>query len=95
MATLNGVLLLIAWSVICVLILVLYRVARFYELTSGRASRYHWFLIPLLLFAAAAVVHLINGTGPDLITDMLLLLGSASLIGLGYNLLHLMTGNRS
>ena len=95
MATLNSVLLLIAWSIVCVLILVLYRVARFYQLTSGRASRYQWFLIPLLLFAAAAVVHLINGAKPDLIADVLLLLGSIGLIGLGYNLLRLMTGSRS
>ena len=95
MATLNSVLLLIAWGVICVLILVLYRVARFYQLTSSRASRYRWFIFPLLLFAAAAVVQLIDGPGPDLIKDGLLLLGSASLIGLGYNLLRLMMGSRS
>jgi hypothetical protein len=33
--------------------------------------------------------------GPSLVGDTLLLLGGISLIGLGYNLLRLMTGSRS
>ena len=93
--TLNGVLLLIAWGVICALIVVLYRIARFYELTSGRASRYQWFAVPLLFLAAVAIFQVADANMPHWITDVLLLLGSASLIGLGYSLLRLMTGSRS
>ena len=95
MATVNAILLLIAWLVICVLIAVLYRIARFYQLSSGRRSLYRWFLVPLVLLAAAAVTDLLIVGEPNVWGDMLLLLGGASLIGLGYNLLRLMTGSRS
>jgi len=89
----NAVLQLLAWGVICVLIVVLYRIARFYQLTSGRRSLYRWFFMPLVLLAAAAVLDVVGG--PNLIGDALQLVGGASLIGLGYNLLRLMTGSRS
>ena len=95
MATLNDLLLLIAWGGIGALIVVLYRIARFYQLTSGRVSYYRWFVVPLLLLIAAAVMRVADGNLLDLIVDSLLLLGSASLIGLGYSLLRLMTGSRS
>jgi len=94
MATVNAILLLTAWAVIGALIVVLYRIARFYQITSGRCSRYQWFGVPLILLAAAAVINGMAG-GPNLASDALLLLGSSSLIGLGYNLLRLMTGSRS
>jgi hypothetical protein len=94
MATVNTVLLLAAWAVISALIVVLYRIARFYQITSGRRSRYQWFSLPLALLAAAAVVNVV-ASGPNLAGDALLLLGSVSLIGLGYSLLRLMTGSRS
>jgi hypothetical protein len=91
----NNVLQLLAWAVICALVVVLYRIARFYQITSGRRSLYRWFLIPLVLLAAAAVMDILVMSGPNLIGDVLLLLGGVSLIGLGYNLLRLMTGSRS
>jgi drug/metabolite transporter (DMT)-like permease len=91
----NAALQLIAWGMICVLIVVLYRIARFYQITSGRRSLYRWFLVPLVLLAAAAVTDILVVGEPNLIGDALLLLGGASLIGLGYNLLRLMTGSRS
>jgi hypothetical protein len=92
---LNAVLLLAAWGVICALIAVLYRIARFYQITSGRRSRYQWFGVPLVLLAAAIVIEVLAAGEPNLASDVLLLLGGASLIGLGYNLLRLMTGSRS
>ncbi len=95
MTLLNSALQLIAWGVICGLIVVLYRIARFYQITSGRRSFYRWFLAPLVMLAAAAVMDVVVVGGPNLIGDLLLLLGSASLIGLGYRLLRLMTGSRS
>jgi hypothetical protein len=94
MATVNAVLLLATWAVISALIVVLYRIARFYQITSGRRSRYQWFGMPLILLAAAAVINAVAG-GPNLAGDALLLVGSSCLIGLGYNLLRLMTGSRS
>jgi threonine/homoserine/homoserine lactone efflux protein len=52
MAIVNGVLSLIAWGVVCLLVVVLYRIARFYR-SPGRA---HFIggLVPLVLLAAAA-----------------------------------------
>ena len=94
MALVNAVLLLIAWGVICALVGVLYRIARFYQITSGRRSRYQWFGVPLVLLAAAAIEVLFVGE-PNVLSDALLLVGGASLIGLGYNLVRLMTGSRS
>ncbi len=94
MTMLNAVLLLIAWSVVCMLLVVLYGIARFYQITSGRQSRYRWFVVPLVLLAAAAVIN-VFAAGPNLLGDALLLGGGVSLLILGYNLLHLMTGSRS
>ena len=94
MATLNAGLLLAAWAVIGVLIVVLYRIARFYQITSGRRSHYQFFGVPLILLVAAAALNVLTGE-PNLAGDLLLLLGSLSLIGLGYNLWRLMTGSRS
>jgi len=95
MASVNAVLLLVAWGVICALVVVLYRIARFYQITSGRRSCYQWLGIPLVLLAAAAVIEVLFVGGPNVLGDALLLVGGASLIGLGYNLLRLMTGSRS
>ena len=95
MASVNAVLLLVAWGVIGALVLVLYRIARFYQITSGRRSRYQWFGLPLVLLVAAAVLDVLFVGEPSVLGDALLLAGSASLIGLGYNLLRLMTGSRS
>ncbi|HSD82484.1 MAG TPA: hypothetical protein VLG46_01420 [Anaerolineae bacterium] len=95
MATVNDVLLLIAWGVICVLLVVLYRIARFYQITSGRRSLYRWLGAPLVLLAGAVVTNVFIMDGPSLIGDGLMLAGGLSLIGLGYNLLRLMTGSRS
>lgn len=94
MATVNTFLLLIAWGVICVLVAVLYRIARFYQITSGRSSLYPWFLAPLVLLAAAAFLDLLVAGQPNVVGDVLLLSGGLSLIGLGYHLLNLMTGSR-
>jgi hypothetical protein len=91
----NALLQLIAWGVICMLVLVLQRIARFYEITSGRRSRYQWFSVPLILLAAAAVLDVLLGGELNAFGDVLLLVGGASLIGLGYNLLRLMMGSRS
>ncbi|NTU62948.1 MAG: hypothetical protein HGB05_05985 [Chloroflexi bacterium] len=48
-----------------------------------------------MLLAAAALTNLLFFGGANLVSDVLWLLGGASLIGLGYNLLRLMTGSRS
>jgi hypothetical protein len=95
MPMLSAVLMLGTWAVVCILIGVLYRIARFYQITSGRRSYYRWFLFPLILLAIGATLNFVLSDTPDLLVDALQLLGGASLIGLGYYLLRLMTGSRS
>lgn len=95
MMMLNAILTLGAWGIACALIGVLYRIARFYQITSGRRSYYQLFGLPLVLFAVAAVLNMVWLGTPSSLVDALMLLGGASLIGLGYYLLRLMTGSRS
>jgi hypothetical protein len=94
MVALNAVLTLIAWGLIGMLIAVVYRIARFYQITSGRRTYYRLFLAPLMLLPLAALLNV--STDPQLAVwrDALLLVGGISLIGLGYYLLQLMIGSR-
>jgi drug/metabolite transporter (DMT)-like permease len=95
MAALNTVLTLIVWSLIGVLIVVVYRIARFYQITSGRRTYYRLFLLPLVLLLVAALLNVMADPLLNLWRDTLLLAGGVSLIGLGYYLLQLMIGSRS
>ena len=95
MLALNAVLTLIVWSLIGVLIVVVYRIARFYQITSGRRTYYRGFLVPLILLPLAALLNVSVDPLLDLWRDVLLLVGGISLIGLGYYLLRLMIGSRS
>jgi len=78
-----------------VLIVVVYRIARFYQITSGRRTYYRLFLLPLVLLLVAALLNVIADPLLNLWRDTLLLVGGISLIGLGYYLLQLMIGSRS
>jgi len=95
MLALNAVLTLIVWSLIGVLIVVVYRIARFYQITSSRRTHYRGFLVPLILLPLAALLNVSVDPLLDLWRDVLLLVGGISLIGLGYYLLRLMIGSRS
>ncbi len=93
MDVINTVLASATWVVICALIVVLYRIGRFYQISSGRRSYYQYFNVPLVLFAVGAITSLFLRE-MQLLSDLLLLTGGASLIGLCFYLLRLMTGNR-
>jgi len=84
------------WGVVAVLIVLLNRIARFYQITSGRKSYYQLFWVPVACISLGAVRYATQGmlTG-DVLGDGLMLLGGVLLIGLGYYLLKLMTGSRS
>jgi hypothetical protein len=81
---------------VAALIILLNRIARFYQITSGRRSYYQLFAVPLVLLLAGglryATLDIFVG---DSWGDSLMLLGGLSLIGLGFFLLRLMTGSRS
>lgn len=94
MVALNTVLTLATWGLVGVLIVVVYRIARFYQITSGRRTYYRLFLLSLVLLLVAAVLNVMADPLLNLWRDALLLVGGVSLIGLGYYLLHLMIGSR-
>ncbi len=87
---------LYAWGGVIFLLVVLYRIARFYQATADERSHYRWFALPLVLFLLAVVRYAwVGGFAGDQWGDGLLVLGGSSLIALGYHLLNLMTGDRS
>ena len=86
---------LLAWGIVCGLIAVLFRIARFYHISSGRRSYYPLFSVPLVFFALGAVLYAALGRTANIWGDACMLLGGVSLIVLSYYLLRLMTGSRS
>jgi hypothetical protein len=89
------VLALYAWGLVNVLLLMLYRIAQFYQHTAGERSHYRWFLVPSILFGFAAVRYLwVGGFTGDPLGDLLLFMGGVGLFGLGFFLDRLMMGKR-
>lgn len=93
MNVIYAVLTVATWVIICALIVVLYRIGRFYQISSGRRSYYQYFSVPLVLFALGALASLFLRE-LQLWGDLLLLAGGAALVGLCIYLLRLMTGSR-
>jgi hypothetical protein len=85
------------WGVICTLLFFLFAIGRFYEEKSGHRSFYQIFLIPIALFAVAAIVYALS---PPIIAgnfwgDALRFIGGVVLGGAGLFLLRLMMGGRT
>jgi hypothetical protein len=85
-----------SWVVIEILIVFLWRIAYFYEKTSGQRVGYHFLLLPAVLLAAGAVWYLMCNRGftGQLAGDLLLCGGGALLCLFGFRLQELMTGER-
>lgn len=87
---------LYSWLMVSALIVIVYRIARFYQLTSGRRSYYQLFSVPLALLTGSALIYAAAGVlVGQAVADVLAALGGAALAVLGGYLLHLMTGSRS
>lgn len=84
---------LYVWCAVGALIVILSRVARFYQAASGRRSYYQLFWLPLALMGLGALCD--AGLIGDALGDLLMLAGGLLLFGLGYYLLRLMTGSRT
>jgi hypothetical protein len=83
------------WIGLTVLMIFLYRIARFYQTTSGRRSYYQFFLVPIVLLLIGGLRYASLGIFVgDGLADVLMIVGGLSLIGLGYTMLKLMTGGR-
>ena len=95
MIPLNGIFTLIFWGAVVFLLVFLYAIARFYQITSGQQSRYQWFILPIMLLGTGALRYAWLGdfTG-DALGDLLMVTGSLSLMALTLGLLHLMMGGR-
>jgi len=85
-----------SWAVIGILIVFLWRIAYFYERTSGQRVGYYFLLLPLLLLAAGATYYLVHGGDfiGEPVGDALLVLGGVLLGLFGFRLQELMTGER-
>lgn len=96
MDTLHLLVTLYIWGAVAVLIVVLNRIGRFYQVTSGRRSYYQLFWLPLALLGAGAIRYATLGVFVgDPLGDVFMLAGGLTLIGLCAYLLKLMTGNRT
>ena len=102
--TLSSILIVYSWAVAAILVFFLFLIGRFYEFRFGQKSYYQLFLIPLVLFAIAAIwdAFFANGyTGNPLLDfaggfwpDLLFLIGGLTLTVLCYTLLRTMMGRR-
>jgi hypothetical protein len=96
MTLLHILLTLYSWLMVSALIVIVYRIARFYQLTSGRRSYYQLFGVPLALLTGSALIYAAAGVlVGQAAADVLAALGGAALMVLGGYLLRLMTGSRS
>jgi hypothetical protein len=84
------------WGAVGALIVILNRVARFYQITSGRRSYHQLFWLPPVLMGLGALRYATQAAPVgDALGDLLMLAGGLLLFGLGHYLLRLMTGSRT
>lgn len=96
MEVLQTILTVYAWTVIGMLIVFLWRIAYFYEKTSGQRVGYYFLLLPALLLVAGAIWYLVYNrefTGQPT-GDLLLFVGGVLLCLFGFRLQELMIGER-
>lgn len=97
------VLLCLIWGGMMLLQVLLMSIARFFERTAKRRTRYPLYLLPIILTAVGASIHLLNTSGLgrriDLISDpvsnVLLFAAGLLLVALGNDLYEKMMGGSS
>ena len=92
----SGILTIYIWGVVCILAYCLFAIARFYEQKAGQKSYYVVFLVPIVLFAGAAIRYLwiVPQIAGDPWGDIMRFTGGIALMSSGYFLLKLMMGKR-
>jgi hypothetical protein len=108
MDILGRALTLLSWAGVAVLLLLLYRIAYFYQVTSKQPTHYRLVIIPIALLSLGGLCYAIGGDWGGVagngfepvsntvrsVGDGLQLAGGIALIGLGMFILQLMTGGR-
>jgi len=104
MHTLGSFLIVYCWAVAAILIFFLFLIGRFYEYRFGQRSYYELFLLPLVVFVAAAIWDAFAAndyTGDPILDfagslgpDALFLIGGLILTVLSYTLFKTMMGGR-
>ncbi len=94
-ARLNQVVTIFTWFPLVALLAILLLIARFYQGLTGEVTRYPLFVAPMLLFGLAAVTEVLAGQAREsLLTDGLMFVGGAILLGLCLSLYRRMTAGR-
>ena len=96
MAVVKTVLTVYAWVAVGALVVFLWRVAYFYEKTSGQQVGHYFLIVPALLLAAGAIWYLVYDVEfvGQSAGDLLLCSGGVLLFVYGFRLQELMTGER-
>lgn len=96
MKAIEYILAIYSWVVIGMLVVFLWRIAYFFEKTSGQRVGYRFLTLPSLLLAASAIYYLVCGGGfiGQPAGDILLFSGGVSLCLFGLHLHKLMIGER-
>jgi hypothetical protein len=99
MGILDRIFTILSWTGVVILLLLLYRIAYFYEVTSHQPTHYRLFVIPTVLLFLGGLCYALTGDAGEgntirLAGDSLQLTGGIALIGLGMFLLRRMTGGR-
>jgi hypothetical protein len=94
-ATVNQLLTIYNWFPIAILLTLLLMIGRFYQKLTGENTHYRWFVLPILLFGAAAVHFArLNQVLGNPLGDLLLFVGGVVFIWLCVLLYHRMTQGR-
>ena len=106
MKLLAQILTIYSWGAVCILLLFLFGIARFFERRllernqkdEGPKTRsyYPFFLVPVALFAVSALIYVFNGplVVGSVLADILRILGALVLVFAGYSLLNTMMGGK-
>ena len=87
---------LLIWTGVAVLLYLLNRIARFFQITTGVRSLHEMFFVPtvLLLLGMARYLMIDAGFAGDILGDLLFFFGGVCLSLIGYFLFRLMMGGR-
>lgn len=93
--SLNQLLILYAWFLLAAFIFLFLLIARFYQNFSGENTRFRLFIVPIILFGAAAVRYTsIKQVARDPLADLLSAAAGFILLVLSISLYRWMTGGR-